>query len=215
MPRGGLRDAHRATPQTLAPRAPVAGLTLHGLGRLLATLRLLAVTVPHGGAPPIGVKSPEAQRVSKLLQLPTYLVLAPSTAVRPDGATGGIAGVPEPAWLRWRAHVTPPLIACRRQPATQGAFVSAAEVDRPLRRAHMLQDRRRHLFEGRGLFLRAFLPVWGRTCQTRAGSRIPLACRALSTLWRLTAGAGPASGESRKNVRPAQRCARQRYRCVP
>jgi len=188
VPRGGLRDAHRATPQTLAPRAPVAGLTLHGLGRLLATLRLLAVTVPHGGAPPIGVKSPEAQRVSKLLQLPTYLVLAPSTAVRPDGATGGIAGVPEPA----------------RQRSTA-----------PCRRAHMLQDRRRHLLEGRGLFLRAFLPVWGRTCQTRAGSRIPLACRALSTLWRLTAGAGPASGESRKNVRPAQRCARQRYRCVP
>ena len=178
MPRGGLRDPHRATPQTLAPRAPVAGLTLHCLGRLLATLRLLAVTVPHGGAPPIGVEiTCRAQRVSKLLQLPTYLILAPSTAVRPRRCHWGgffrLAFVPTSRPLASRADVSP----------RRGARSSARQRSTaPCRRAHMLQDRRRHLLEGRGLFLRAFLPVWGRTCQTRAGSRLPLACRALSTL---------------------------------
>jgi hypothetical protein len=59
-------------------------------------------------------------------------------------------------------------------------------------RGEVLQDRLIALLELRFLFFHSFRTVGGLTCHTRAVSRMPLACIALSTLWCLTPGDWPA-----------------------
>ena len=81
--------------------------------------------------------------------------------------------------------------------------------------AQRLHRRRISLLEVRFLFCQSFRPVLGLTCNPRAVSRMPLAVRALSTLWRLPSGACPADVSSRSKARPRSGQARPRSRCWP
>ena len=71
------------------------------------------------------------------------------------------------------------------------------------------------LVEGRCLCLSSVMTVFVLTCKTRAVSRIPLAFIAMATICSFTAGDCPRYLESRRKVRPTQRCSRQRSRCLP
>jgi hypothetical protein len=69
-----------------------------------------------------------------------------------------------------------------------GQSVIAPDLDRHLCWKQGLQRRFMDLWEGRCLFFRSARPVVGLTCHTRAGSRMPLACMAISTVGCFTAG---------------------------
>src|SRR4029434_5964440 len=76
-----------------------------------------------------------------------------------------------------------------------GKLVRATALDLPLPRGQVLQYRLLHLWELRFLFLSSLITVVGLTCNTRAVSRMPLACIAISTIWCLTSDKRPAARE--------------------
>ncbi len=126
-----------------------------------------------------------------------------------------LQGVPQPT--RWRClrarrpHLvercgaSTPSLPCLRTAPLHGAVLGV----------HRLESRMVSLGEGRGLCVCAGMTGFGRTCNTRAVSRIALAFLARAMLCSFTAGECPRSREARRNVRPAQRRSRQRSRCVP
>jgi hypothetical protein len=83
--------------------------------------------------------------------------------------------------------------------------VSATPLHLDLRRIHVGERRVMHLVQRRRLVLRAFLTVCVLTGTTRAVSRMPLACIALSTVRCFPSGDGPWEGATL--VAPATRVA--------
>src|SRR2546427_8370785 len=83
---------------------------LNFLRVLLAHLRLLSIPIPLVGLPAIGVKPRDAKRFQQLLELQEDIVLPSSEHIRPDLPRMGINGVPQPAWVRFAAHVTPHVV---------------------------------------------------------------------------------------------------------
>jgi hypothetical protein len=73
--------------------------------------------------------------------------------------------------------------------ATLRQRVGAPALDLHGRWGPRLQPQGLHVCALRGWFFHAWMPVVGRTCRTRAVSRMPLACRALSTMGRVRSGA--------------------------
>src|SRR5262249_59184348 len=100
--------------------------------------------------------------------------------------------MPQPPWLRFLAHKTPHLIELGRQAAALGQLVGAADLDLDVLRSEVLQGHLIDLLDLRFLFFHSFRTVVGLTCNTRAVSRMPLACIAISTICCLTPGDWPA-----------------------
>ena len=142
--------------------------------------------------PPIRVKPRDPKRLEQCLQLQKDGILASPKDVGQHVSTVMIDRVPSPVWLRFLPHVTPHFIELRGQSATLGELVRAADLNLHLLWRQGLQHRLIHLVELRRLFLSSFITVVGLTCNTRPVSRMPLALRAISTIWRLTSGNCPA-----------------------
>jgi len=215
LPTCRLGETKRPTSSPLEAGPQLAGCARQVLGVLRAHLLRCGSARPRVGSPAVRVKLREAQRGPQRLTLQNDGVRAPSAPRRPDRARGMRQGVPPPARGRLALPGTPhggqlcgaapTALPCRR----------AADLPLPRRGRPPLSQGRGHGRERRGLFVPAVIPVWGRPGTTRAGSRLPLACRAIATSGAVTAGDGPGSLDSSRNVRPAPRCARQRSRGVP
>jgi hypothetical protein len=210
-----LGAPQRPTSSPLEAGPPLDGCARKVLGGLLAHLLLCGSEMPRVGSPAVRVKLREAQRGQQLLQLQNDVVLAPSEPLRQDRARGRSQGGPPPARGRFPGPVPPHGgQLCGASPTALPGRRAAAR-HRHLRGRPPLSQGRGHGRERRGLFLPAVITVLGRTCTTRAVSRLPLACRAIATSGAVAAGDGPGARDSRRNVRPAPRWARPRSRGLP
>src|SRR5262245_60894637 len=117
-------------------------------------------------------------------------------------AWGRSHGVPSPAWMGFAAHGVPPLVALGTASPTSLWRIRTPHLHLHVLWVQGLQDCPMHLLEVRCLCLRTVITVAELTCSPRAGSRIPLAFSALSTICCLTAGDGPASLYASSKVRP-------------
>ena len=77
---------------------------LDGLRVLFANGMLLGGEMPLVGLPPIRVKLRDTKRLSEPFQWENHLIFALPKDIRQYGATVVNNGVPQPAWLRFRAH---------------------------------------------------------------------------------------------------------------
>src|SRR5262249_10458250 len=125
--------ADRATHKPLDPCAEVDVLACDLLRVRFADHVLLRGEMPLVGAPSISVKAGDTKRFEQCFQLEKYLVLAPSKDIRYHGPTGVINRMPEPPWLRFRAHATPHLIELGRQTSALRHLVSATQCNLSLR----------------------------------------------------------------------------------
>ena len=105
----GLRlgAAHCAADDARDPGPEIVVLALHGLGVLLASLRLLGMERPLGGSPAVGGRCRDAKRCQQLLELQEDVVLSSSEYIRQDLPRVVINGVPQPAGVRFATHETP------------------------------------------------------------------------------------------------------------
>ena len=126
-----------------------------------------------------------------LLKLQEDVVLAPSEHLRHDLARVMLNRVPQPARVRFALHVAPHVVQLCGASPTAIQFLSAADLHLDLRGMQNLYQGLGHGLEHRRLFFHAGITGLVRTCNTRAVSRIPLACRAIATLGSLTAGDCP------------------------
>ena len=74
---------------------------------LLTHLMLLSIEMPLVGPPAVGVKLRDAKRCQQLVELQEDVVLPSSEHIRQDLPRVVINGVPQSAWIRFAAHVTP------------------------------------------------------------------------------------------------------------
>ena len=102
-----LGKAQRATHEPLHPGPEIDVLALDFLRVLLAHLMLLSLQMPLVGPPAVGVKFRDTKRCQQLLKLQEDIVFPSSEHIRQDPPRVVINGVPQPARVRFAAHVTP------------------------------------------------------------------------------------------------------------
>ena len=105
----GLRvgAAQCAADDARDPGPAIAVLALHGLGVLLASLRLLGMARPLGGSPAVGGRCRDAKGCQQLVELQADMGRSPAAYLRQDLPRMRLHGMPQPARVRFAAHVTP------------------------------------------------------------------------------------------------------------
>jgi hypothetical protein len=157
------------------------------------------------GAPSIGREAGDRKRRYERWPWEKHRICASPKAIRSHRPPGRINRMPEPPRLRFLANITPHLIEFGGQPAALIQLLSATELDLHLLWGQVLPGCLRYLVDVGHLFLSAFRTVVGLTGNTRAVSRMPLACIAMSTICCLPSGKRPAEVYARRNVRPRPR----------
>ena len=102
-----LGEAQRAAYEALDPSPQIDVFALDLLRVLLAHLMLLGIQMPLVGSSAVRVKLCDAKRLQELSELQKDVVLPSSEHIRQDLPCLMINGVPQPAWMRFAAHVTP------------------------------------------------------------------------------------------------------------
>jgi hypothetical protein len=93
-----------------------------------------------------------------------------------------IDGVPQPTLMRFVVHIAPHFVELRAQLVLLLTGIRPAYLHLDLFRMQICQHRLIDLLERRFFFLSSLITVVGLTCNTRAVSRMPLACIAMSTI---------------------------------
>src|SRR5262249_48329929 len=102
-------------------------LALDLLRVLLAHLMLLGIEMPLVSPPPIGIKLRDAKRCQQLLKLQEDGVLPSPEHIRQDLPCVMINRVPQPAWVRFAAYVTPHFVQLCGEPPTAIQFLKPAD----------------------------------------------------------------------------------------
>src|SRR5262245_57414707 len=102
-----LGEAQRATDQPLDPGPQIDGFALDLLRVLLAHLMPLGIKMPLVGPPAVSVKLCDAKECQQLLELQEDVVLPSSEHIRQDLPRVTINRVPQTAWVRFAAYITP------------------------------------------------------------------------------------------------------------
>jgi hypothetical protein len=102
-----LGEAQRAMDEPLDPGPPIAVFALDCLRVFLAHLIWLRIEMPLVSPPDVGVKLCDAKRRQELLELQKDVILPSPKDIRQDLARVMIDRMPQPAWMRFPAHVTP------------------------------------------------------------------------------------------------------------
>ena len=102
-----------------------------------------------------------------------------------------INGVPSPARIGFAAYVAPHLVELGAEPTMHLQRIRTPDLHFNRLRMQVLQHAMIYRLQVRCLFFNSLITVVGLTCQTRAVSRIPLACIAMSTICCCTPGNGP------------------------
>jgi hypothetical protein len=210
-----LGEAPRAAHESLDPGPPLDVCALAVLGVLLPYVMLRGVAMPLVGSPPVRGELCDAKGLPQRWQPQEALSLPRSTPLAQPLPRVGINGMPQPAWMRFAAPVTPHCVQVCGAPTPSLPFLGAAHLHGEVRGLHDLSSGTLSLGEGRCLFLSSAMTVCVLPCQTRAVSRMPRALRAISTICCLTAGACPGALSSSRQGRPAPRGSRQRERGFP
>ena len=211
-----LGKTDRPTDSPLDPRAHIAVGTLDLLCIGLPYFVLLGIERPLRGPPAIRAIARAAQRFPQRLACQKDGVLASSAYLGQPRARVVLTRVPSPARIGFAVHVAPQLVEFSAEPTPHLQHIRTPYLDLHVLGGQVRHHRLIHWRACRFLFVSSCMPGVGLTCSTRAVSRMPLACRAISTMCCLMAGDWLASAYSRRNVRPrpARHC-RQRSRCVP
>ena len=129
----GLRlgAAQSAADDARDPGPEIAVLALHGLGALLASWRLLGMERPLGGSPAVGGRCRAAKRCQQLLELQADVGRSPAEYLRQDLPRMRLHGVPQPARVRFAAHVTPHGVQLCGAPPTAIPCLRAADLPPP------------------------------------------------------------------------------------
>src|SRR5262245_45718563 len=98
------------------------------LGVCLPHLMLLSIEMPLVSPPAVSVKLCDAKRCQQLLELQEDVVLPSAEHIRQDLPCVMINSVPQPAWVRFAAHVTPHFVQLGGQPASSIQFLRAADL---------------------------------------------------------------------------------------
>ena len=102
-----LGKTNGATHQPFDPRAQVDVLALDFLRVFLPHVMCLCIEMPLVGALPVGVKLRNPKGRQQCFELQKHLVLPSAEDVRQHLPRVVINGMPQPAWVRFAAHVTP------------------------------------------------------------------------------------------------------------
>src|SRR5262245_28335952 len=105
-----LGEAQRAADQPLDPGPQSDVFALNLLRVLLPHLMLLSIEMPLVGPPAVRVELCDTKGCQQLLELQKDVVLPSSEHVCQDLPCVMINRVPQPAWVRFAAHVTPHFI---------------------------------------------------------------------------------------------------------
>jgi len=183
-----LGEAQGTADKPLDPGPRIYVFALDFLRVLLVHLMLLSIQMPLVGPPAVGVKLRDTKRCQQLVELQEDVVLPSSEHLCQHRARVVINGMPQPAGVRFPAYVTPHLVQLGRESTPLIEFFCTAYLHCDMLGMHNLQYRVVYLLEVRCLFFHSVMTVFVLMCKTRAVSRIPLACMAISTIWCLTAG---------------------------
>ena len=126
-----LGAAQCAADDARDPGPAIEVLALHGLGVLLASLRLLGMERPLGGSPAVGGRCRDAQRCQQLLELQADVGRSPAEYLRQDLPRMRLHGVSEPTRVRFVAHVTPHGVQLCGAPPTAIQCLRAADLPPP------------------------------------------------------------------------------------
>ena len=105
-----LGEAQRAADKSLDPGPQIDMFALDFLRVLLAYLMLLSSQMPRVGPPAVGVKLRDAKWCQQRLELQEDVVFSSTEHIRQNLPRVVINGVPQPARVRFTAHVTPHLV---------------------------------------------------------------------------------------------------------
>src|SRR5262244_4028997 len=135
---------------------------------------LLGIEMSLVGPPAVGVKLRDAKRRQQLLELQEDVVLSPAKHIRQNLPRMLINGVPQPARVRFAAHVTPHFVEFGGEPPPAIQFLGATNLYGDVLGLHALQYCMVYLVEVRFLFFSSVMTVLVLICKTRAVSRMPL-----------------------------------------
>jgi hypothetical protein len=188
VPLFGLGKTNGATYQPLDPRPQLDGLALDFLRVVLANSRLIGVNMTLVGPPPSGVIPRDATGLQQSVPLQKTAILPPPKDIRQSLATAMVAGMPEPTRMRVRFDEAPHFVTCCAQSATHLKLSSPTDFPLHLFGLEVLSHGMMHLVPVRCLLFHSLSTVVGLLCQTRAGSRMPLACMAIAIICCFTSG---------------------------
>ena len=183
-----LGKAERPAYQPLDPGPHIDVLAVDLLRMGFATRVRLCLPMPFVGPPAVGAIARDAKWLQQRFERQQDGVLPASKHRGSHLARMVINGMPYPTWIRVAAHVAPHLVELGAEPTThlQRIRMPSLHLDLPgmAVRPHALM----HCWHVRRLFLNSLITVVGLMCNTRAGSRRPLAFMALSTICCVTSG---------------------------